>query len=72
MSRRVPFFKDEICDECGATGAYDFMGDCYCQNCVNEIFSKQPSEEKNNDSELVEAAFKITANSITTEVNKNV
>lgn len=34
MSREVPFFHDDICDGCGAQGAYDFMGDSYCEKCV--------------------------------------
>lgn len=33
MSREVPFFENDICDVCGAKGAYDFMGDQLCSDC---------------------------------------
>lgn len=35
MSRDVPYDPEEICDGCGAKGAYDFMGDCLCGNCMD-------------------------------------
>ena len=34
MSREVPFDKEAECDVCGATGAYDFMGDYTCADCA--------------------------------------
>lgn len=34
MSRDVPFSRNSICDNCGAAGAYDFMGDYICQDCL--------------------------------------
>lgn len=34
MSREIPFEPDERCDCCGALGAFDFMGDFLCPNCV--------------------------------------
>ena len=35
MSDRViEFDKDLICDRCGQKGAYDFMGDCFCDDCL--------------------------------------
>lgn len=40
MGRDVPFDEDDICDGCGARGAYDFMGDCYCQKCVDRHSSE--------------------------------
>lgn len=37
MNRDVPYIEDEVCDLCGKTGAYDFMGDCICQECINDM-----------------------------------
>ena len=34
MSREVKFDKNAICDNCGAIGAYDFMGDYLCEKCA--------------------------------------
>ena len=36
MYRTIPFDEDEICDICGKKGAYDFMGDCICPECLGE------------------------------------
>jgi uncharacterized Zn finger protein (UPF0148 family) len=33
MSRDVPFDEKEVCDKCGAPGAFDFMGDFFCPEC---------------------------------------
>jgi len=33
MGRDVPFHPDAKCDECGADGAFDFMGDYLCVDC---------------------------------------
>lgn len=33
--RIVPYDEDIICDRCGKSGAYDFMGDCYCDDCLD-------------------------------------
>ncbi len=33
-SRDVPFDKETVCDRCGKKGAYDFMGDCFCPDCL--------------------------------------
>ena len=41
--REIPFDDDEVCDRCGAVGAYDLMGDCYCPQCMEEII---PDEEE--------------------------
>jgi hypothetical protein len=35
MDRTVPFDKDAQCDGCGKQGAFDFMGDYYCQDCID-------------------------------------
>ncbi len=37
MSRIVPFDIEAICDECGKKGAYDFMGDFFCEECTKKI-----------------------------------
>lgn len=34
MSRDVPFYEDDVCDGCGKKGAFDFMGDCLCSDCL--------------------------------------
>lgn len=41
MGRDVPFDDDEICDGCGALGAYDFYGDYFCQKCTDRIFTER-------------------------------
>lgn len=32
--RTVPFEVTAICDNCGAVGAYDVLGDCFCASCL--------------------------------------
>jgi len=45
-SRIIPFEPDEICDECGAKGAFDFMGDCYCPKCAKKfVYDEEDSDE---------------------------
>lgn len=39
MGREVPFDKDDVCDECGAVGAYDFMGDLICGACSSKYIN---------------------------------
>ena len=39
MSRTIKFDPDEICDGCGAQGAFDFRGDCVCPDCIHEMKS---------------------------------
>ena len=34
MSRDVPFEENILCESCGKTGAYDFMGDFLCMECA--------------------------------------
>lgn len=43
-SRTVPFDPDAVCDDCGATGAYDFMGDYVCSKCAEAGGDDQPAE----------------------------
>ena len=45
MSREIPFEKDEICDYCGKIGAYDFMGDFCCAECMAIIFTPLDEDE---------------------------
>lgn len=33
MGRDVPFDHAAVCDNCGAAGAFDFMGDYLCGAC---------------------------------------
>lgn len=40
MTRLVPFKEHKVCDGCGAQGAYDFMGDYYCQACTDKTFEE--------------------------------
>jgi hypothetical protein len=35
MSRDVPFDENAICEICGKPGAFDFMGDEICQDCLS-------------------------------------
>lgn len=37
MGRDVPYKPEAICDDCGKPGAYDFMGDLICQDCVDQM-----------------------------------
>jgi hypothetical protein len=32
--RSIKFYKNMPCDNCGKTGAFDFMGDYYCTDCA--------------------------------------
>ena len=34
MDRDVPYDNKLKCDICGKPGAFDFMGDYYCHDCV--------------------------------------
>ena len=34
MDRSVPYDPDVKCDQCGEKGAFDFMGDYYCDDCL--------------------------------------
>lgn len=43
MSREVPFDVDERCDECNQIGAFDFMGDYICADCLKKM--EQSSNE---------------------------
>lgn len=45
MSREVPFDPDEICDQCGCDGAYDFQGDLLCSKCAGLTPSDTDSDD---------------------------
>ena len=34
MSREIEFDENVVCDICGKKGAFDFMGDCFCPDCL--------------------------------------
>ncbi len=44
MSRDVPYDENEKCDICGKEGAFDFMGDFLCENCLESIKEATPCE----------------------------
>ena len=35
MSRDIPYDPELQCDNCDTIGAYDFMGDYLCENCMD-------------------------------------
>jgi hypothetical protein len=41
MDREIPFDENAICDGCGCKGAFDFMGDFYCEKCSSEAINNQ-------------------------------
>lgn len=49
MGRDVPFNPEAICDCCGKTGAYNFMGDFSCEECAARAFAddRQSGDEEN-------------------------
>lgn len=44
--RDIPFDENAKCDECGKTGAYDFMGDLLCSECFKKYVEKEGPEEE--------------------------
>lgn len=40
--RTVPFKKEARCDDCGAKGAWDFMGDYICTKCLDADYGENP------------------------------
>jgi hypothetical protein len=43
--REVPYLKDEVCDNCGEIGAFDFMGDLFCQDCIGGYIEGEDFQE---------------------------
>jgi hypothetical protein len=46
MDRTIPFEPDAICEECGATGAFDFMGDYLCYECSIASADDGPDDDE--------------------------
>jgi uncharacterized Zn ribbon protein len=44
MSREVPFDPVAVCDDCGAKGAYDFMGDYLCPECASKCIESEEAD----------------------------
>lgn len=59
MSRDVPYDPNDICDTCGKAGAYDFMGDLYCQACLGDDDPDDAPELTLEDFERADAVFRI-------------
>ena len=49
MSRDVPYDEDEICDQCGSKGGYDFMGDILCPECASKVIPIEPCNRCGHD-----------------------
>ena len=50
MSREVRYDPELQCDNCDAIGAYDFMGDYLCENCIGfHIEGEEDFERKWED-----------------------
>ena len=65
-SRIVPFDDDLVCDECGAKGAFDFMGDYYCGPCASQFIEKEEKQDelRNEDKKLTEFASAVSLQAI--------
>jgi hypothetical protein len=37
MDKTIPFDEHAVCDTCGQIGAFDFMGDYICQECLEKL-----------------------------------
>jgi len=52
MNREVPYSENEKCDICNKGGAFDFMGDLICADCLKDIPTDDEGyfiEEAEND-----------------------
>lgn len=58
MSRSVPFNEIAKCDGCGATGAFDFMGDYFCADCAGTLVEKDEAMTDQPTTSTAEQAFK--------------
>ena len=45
MSRTIPFDPVAVCDVCGKTGAFDFMGDIVCADCCADLADDLSDED---------------------------
>ena len=46
MGRDVPYDPEDKCDVCGKLGAFDFMGDYICSDCLADC---EEIEEEGGD-----------------------
>lgn len=53
MGRTIPFDPLAVCDVCGKTGAFDFMGDIVCADCCADL-TDEPSDEDVLESDELE------------------
>jgi hypothetical protein len=53
--REVPFDENEKCDICGKLGAFDFMGDLICDDCLDktDIEKEWDAESVTVDAEVM-------------------
>lgn len=42
--REVPYDTHAVCDTCGNVGAFDMMGDYYCEECLTEALDEEEDE----------------------------
>ena len=47
--RDVPFEPNERCDNCGRLGAFYFMGDLLCSECLIQTADLEELEEEEED-----------------------
>ena len=46
MDRLIPFDEEEVCDVCGEFGAFDFMGDLLCVDCLAKLNKRNLKDEQ--------------------------
>lgn len=61
MSRDIVFEPMAVCDECGAGGAYDFMGDYLCMACSQKYIVPEPEADDVDDEEEDDAVDALMA-----------
>ncbi len=52
--RDIPFNPNEICDNCGKKGGYDFMGDVLCDECSNKFINNGRQEKPSDLMQLLD------------------
>lgn len=55
MNRDIPFDEKATCDGCGKLGAFDFMGDYYCEECIKKELDPPAATETPTRTVLPEA-----------------
>lgn len=53
--RDVPFDEFAVCDNCGKIGAFDFMGDFYCKECIE---TGEVSFDEEDNPNLLDGKYK--------------